>query len=386
MKERWVWCRNTNLVELIPKTSLGFKVVLISSIAFILLFSFWDFVSIHHELIRNLGLVCAALVGFPMLIWRTRIADRQAATGEASHTAETYTKAIEQLGAKSADGKPSMELRLGGLYALENIARTNEKYHPQIIEVLCAYVRMHASKPVNLPSDRELQEMIASGDLVLTEGEPSPSLDIQAALTIIGRRNVEFDGPERLNLTRTRLAGSQLAKANFAGADFSEADLTRINFAGTDLTEAYLTKANLADAYLADANLTSAVLIQAIITRADLSRVRLSSAYLSYADLSAARCFESNLTSASLFQSNLTNALLLRANLTEANLTEANLTEADLTEADLTEANFTRANIPLVRLHKTNIKGVYPPEKENKLLNIMQQQEGTRDQQESSNL
>ena len=39
---------------------------------------------------------------------------------------ERFTKAIEQLGAVDNDGEPKLELRLGGIYALERIAR----HHP----------------------------------------------------------------------------------------------------------------------------------------------------------------------------------------------------------------------------------------------------------------
>jgi hypothetical protein len=47
----------------------------------------------HHEAIRNLGLVLAAVIGLPVAIWQSLIANK-------THLAEAYTKAIDQLGAE----------------------------------------------------------------------------------------------------------------------------------------------------------------------------------------------------------------------------------------------------------------------------------------------
>jgi hypothetical protein len=50
-------------------------------------------------------------------------------------TTELYVKAIDQF------GDVKMEVRLGGIYALERIARDSKKDHWTIMEVLTAYVR-----------------------------------------------------------------------------------------------------------------------------------------------------------------------------------------------------------------------------------------------------
>src|SRR3954451_15130546 len=56
----------------------------------------------------------------------------------AGHFTERFTRAIDQLGDEKLD------VRLGGIYALERIAEDSEGDHPQVIEVLTAYVREHA--------------------------------------------------------------------------------------------------------------------------------------------------------------------------------------------------------------------------------------------------
>ncbi|TKK85217.1 hypothetical protein FDA94_26455 [Herbidospora galbida] len=49
--------------------------------------------------------------------------------GEQGHVTDRYTKAIEQLGSDKLD------IRLGGIYALERIARDSARDHPTVMEV-----------------------------------------------------------------------------------------------------------------------------------------------------------------------------------------------------------------------------------------------------------
>ena len=51
---------------------------------------------------------------------------------------DRYTKAIEQLGSKEID------VRIGGIYALERIARDSARDHPTVMEVLTAFIRDHS--------------------------------------------------------------------------------------------------------------------------------------------------------------------------------------------------------------------------------------------------
>ena len=93
--------------------------------------------------IRNLGLVVAAMIGLPFVIWRSIVADRQAATAQRQSEIaqsgllnERYQKGAEMLGSEV------LAVRLGGIYALEALARENSgNYHRQIMNLLCAFVR-----------------------------------------------------------------------------------------------------------------------------------------------------------------------------------------------------------------------------------------------------
>ena len=194
---------------------------------------------------------------------------------------DRYTKAIEQLGSDKLD------VRIGGIYALERVARDSARDHPTVMEVLTAFVREHSREQWPLPEHD-------------TDPAPPPErrADVQAALTVIGRRHASRD-------TRP----IDLARADLTGADLTGALLFRADLTGAHLTGADLTGADLASALLADADLTGAHL-----TGADLSGADLTGAHLAHADLRVANLAAGHLA--------------IYADLTGADLTGADLTGA----------------------------------------------------------
>jgi hypothetical protein len=58
---------------------------------------------------------------------------------EQGHLTDRYAKAIEQLGSAKLD------VRLGGIYALERIANDSKRDHPTVVEVLSAFIREHSN-------------------------------------------------------------------------------------------------------------------------------------------------------------------------------------------------------------------------------------------------
>jgi hypothetical protein len=224
---------------------------------------------------------------------------------------DRYTKAIEQLGSDKLD------VRIGGIYALERIARDSPRDHPTIMEVLTAFVRDHS---------REQWPPTENG---AEQPDRLTRPDVQAAITVIGRRTIRHDS-QQISLAAANLTGANLASANLTGADLTFADLTGANLSGAHLSDADLSDADLTRAHLSDADLTGAYLIGADLTRANLTRADLTRAYFTVADL----------TRADLTRANLTRANLSGAHLTRANLTRADLSGADLTDADLTDVRW----------------------------------------------
>lgn len=131
---------------------------------------------------------------------------------EEGQITERFTRAIDQL------GSDKLEIRLGGIYALERIARDSEKDHWPILEVLSAYVRENApgsSKEGSTKNEipKEFKSPAKSSDDFLTElaQRPNPKTDIQAILTVIGRCKSSFGGVDRgIDLIRTNLGGANL--------------------------------------------------------------------------------------------------------------------------------------------------------------------------------
>jgi uncharacterized protein YjbI with pentapeptide repeats len=250
---------------------------------------------------------------------RINIAEEGLRVAQESQITERFTRAVDQL------GNEKIEIKIGGIYALERISTESEKYYWLIIELLTAYVRE------NSPAKQETTKVNAT-----VKG------DIQAILTVIGKRKHSYRTGEikHLNLSKTNLKATNLSRAKLSGANLTRADLSRADLSWANLTKADLSWAtlngtNLSKAILPGALLPGTILPGAIFIRANLSGAKFSAADLSRADLSL-----TNLSTA-----NLSGADLSFANLSGANLTLAILSDADLSDADLLNANLSRANL-----------------------------------------
>jgi Pentapeptide repeats (8 copies) len=164
---------------------------------------------------------------------------------------ERFTRAIEQLGS----GK--LEIRLGGIYALERIARDSERDYWPIMEVLTAYVRANA--PWKEEEEQHSQEERSPHETQPTQSNQSPpelATDIQAILTVLGRRARTFGKGEdqRLDLKRTALRRANLWRAHLEGAGLWGAHLRGADLRGAGLEGAFLFEADLERAFLNGAN------------------------------------------------------------------------------------------------------------------------------------
>jgi uncharacterized protein YjbI with pentapeptide repeats len=214
---------------------------------------------------------------------------------EQGQVTDRYTKAIEQLGSDKLD------VRIGGIYALERIARDSARDHPTVMAVLTAFIREHSREPWTAP-----------GPL---DGEPERSTrpDVQAALTVIGRRDAERD-IRRIELAYADLARADLADAALTGANLTDASLTGASLTGASLTGADLWHANLTGANLARANLTGANLARANLTGANLARANLTGARLTQAGRAGTSAYlaGTDLRGADLTGADLTTRMTMR--------------------------------------------------------------------------
>jgi hypothetical protein len=105
------------------------------------------------------------------------------------HLTERYTTAIAQLG----DDK--LDIRLGGIYALERLAVDSRRDHPTVVEGLGAFVRERTDPArTDMPTVTQvLQALLHKPDDAPTSPvdrpapvPPRPAPDVQAVLTVLG--------------------------------------------------------------------------------------------------------------------------------------------------------------------------------------------------------
>jgi hypothetical protein len=191
-----------------------------------------------------------------------REANRIAREGQIT---ERFTRAIEQL------AHPTLDVRLGGIYALGRIAQQSAPEHEPVMQVLTAYVRQHA-------------QWTRTGD----PRGPSRS-DVQAIASVLRLRNPAHRAEE-----------------------------SRLDLSATDLREAFLPWADLGNARLTNANLQDARLIGARLERTRLGAVNLAGALMGGAVLRDAHVADGDLRGADLRGADLTGADLRRADLRDA--------------------------------------------------------------------
>lgn len=137
----------------------------------------------RQQSINSIGIVFGVLFTAASLI-PAALTLRSTQEGQVT---DRYTKAVEQL------GSPSPEVRLGAIYALERLAGDSDRDHNTIMDVLAAYVRVHAPAPD-------------------TKAPREPAADVQAALTVLVG-NDRIRQPYALDLHGVRIPGVNLASA-----------------------------------------------------------------------------------------------------------------------------------------------------------------------------
>jgi uncharacterized protein YjbI with pentapeptide repeats len=265
---------------------------------------------------------------------------------------DRFSRAIEHLGTED-----KLEVRLGGIYALERIAIDAPGERRAILEILAAYVRRHASRPSATGPGSESAH--AAGLPPLRVHAP----DLQAVMTVLGRRRPAGDDAEALHLAGVDLRKATLPDANLRGANLSAADLSGIDLRRADLREVDLRDAELHNAGLAGARLAGARMEHANLRSADLAGADLAGAHLEHASLREASLVQGKLDRADLGNANLGEARLQEATLREArlrgtNLWGASLVGADLRGADLEGCTLVRALLAGALLDGANLHGV----------------------------
>ena len=229
-----------------------------------------------------------ALAGLVLVVGATATW-RQVQISRHGQITDRITRAVDQLGNASAD------VRVGGAYALERVARNSYEDRATVTAVLSTYVRAHAAWSGSTGADRAAAPVVVGHELSwLTLRAP----DVQAAMTVLGRRPRAHDD-EQLFLSYTDLSKARMADgwwcdlmcrhANLVAARMQRSRLDRADLSDTDLRGAYLFESCLVDATLQRAVLAGADLRGADLRGADLTGADLTGADLTDADLDGVR-------------------------------------------------------------------------------------------------
>ena len=260
---------------------------------------------------------------------RVTAAERTVEVAQEGQITERFTRAIDQLGSEK------VPIRLGGIYALERIARDSAEDHWPVMQVMMDCVPRRPSldkQPVGDPSER------------------SVPADVQAVLRVLGRLNTKHAEPgRRLNLRKADLRGADLRDVNFREAILIEADLCEVlldhaNLQGANLALAEFRCTILQNANLRGARLAPADLRGADLTSADLRKAKRDGANFQWGPLRlTTEGIQGAIPASPSRRTQLKEADLRGATLRNAYFQGADLTNADFEGADLTGSNFGRA-------------------------------------------
>jgi hypothetical protein len=195
---------------------------------------------------------------------------RQLHVSREGQITERFTRAVDQLGSPNAD------VRVGGIYALERIARDSAADRISIQFLMGAFVRNRAGQPENTQGDLQLAAETIDDQMPLLRARAP---DVQVAMAVLGRRLPPADSRavtlSRADLrglvlkdARSELRSVWLENADLTAADLRQASLEDSHLNGADLRHANLRDANLRGADLRGANLTGAILERTVLTNA----------------------------------------------------------------------------------------------------------------------
>lgn len=283
------------------------------------------------------GLIALITLGFT---WRRDgIAKHVAAIQRDSQYTERYTRAVDQLGRED-----SLAMRLGGIGALERLARESNTDREYITLLLSRWIRGQTADDNDYVVDERLHDRI----------------DLRAAIEAY----ISLAGADTLR--GADLRGVDFRGLDLSGIDLSDADLRHAQFLDADLTGANLQRAQLDDAHfggtamLNGADLRHASLIRAVMPGTSFAGANLAHADLTDAEMSATPLGEvasargavfrrAKLSDGSLGQIDST-TVLEDADL-EGVVFVGDLRDVDLSLAEVGGANFSHAqNVHLAKL------------------------------------
>jgi uncharacterized protein YjbI with pentapeptide repeats len=274
-----------------------------------------------------LGGGALAVVGMSYTHRRHGIDRRTNELQEDSNYTDRYAAAITQL------GSDKLTIRLGGVYALERIARDSADDAETVQDVLAAFIRED--------SPRGSDEAQLTLELGAEESSPYVApLDVAAAMTVLSRRTEE----RAWNRPRIDLGNAAIGAIRFQpGAALSDARLDGANLAGAEMHDMKFDSTTMKATDLSRCSGVNASFVGVLARGAFLRKSKLQSANFSDADLSQA-----SMVGAILTGTRFVNAKLYGADFTSATLDGTLFEDADVKRAIFKDSNLTGADLSRV--------------------------------------
>lgn len=364
----------------------------------------------------GLGALLVALLGAPFLLWSTIIRQTTLDYQREGHITDRISKAVEQLGTERTvkvpgeDGntversEPNIEVRIGGILALERIAQDSTRLdegrdHVRVMEILCAYIRENskARPPEDFPEPewQPLDDAATAGERAAREDRrrerfgtlgfldskarnwaetlPGPRVDVQLALDVIGRRwadqlRVEAGGADpgfRPNdWVFKRPVPSLPGIPGNGPMPETDLDAFRERLEGwKDALRTYggyridLRGANLQGADLSKRCFSGARLNGSHMEGADLRKTQLVGTELTMARMEGAILWEANMAGAILWGARMEGASLYRAGIEGGRAEGARMDGTDLRKARMQGALLPRVHMEGAILGEARMEG-----------------------------
>ncbi|MDV7341738.1 pentapeptide repeat-containing protein [Terasakiella sp. A23] len=244
---------------------------------------------------RNYFLMVGGSIGLYLAYQRTRAVNAQQKTTESGQITDRYSKAVEQLG-----NTKNPSVRIGGLYALQRIAKDSDEDLPTVQNVIANFIRNPPYEDINVKSTSSQDNI--DNDF---SAAPLPLKDCPDIFVAFDILQSISKGQMLPSLRKAKLSGFDLTEVNFQGVDLSDANMLGTRLTGANLQNANLKgvnfyKSNLFAANLVDSNLNGAILEEASFYKANLTGANLTSTLLEKADFRFAILIDANFNSAFL--------------------------------------------------------------------------------------
>ena len=317
-------------------------------------------IGIYAAYRRASGIEAAAKAQQETAQAQKKTAEAQHKTAQAQHDAneqKMFNDATAKLGDKSAS------VRLGGIYALDKLAklhleRSNQDDLASIVEILCAHLR-------ETTQQKDYQE----------NHKNKPSNEIQSLLEVLSGLNKlseakqedEQSKPVHLNLSDAYLVGAHLTNACLNRANLSRADMRGAHLSRAQLQEAVLYRAQLQRADLQWAQMQGAFLYGAQLQEADLECAQLQKADLQWAQMQGAFLYgaqlqgtvlkEAQMQGVNLFGARMQGTVLNGAQMQGTDLWGAQMQGTDLRETQMQGTVLNGAQMQAAYVDRMQVQG-----------------------------